>query len=116
MKKVMFALLLSTSFLSVSLAGGGEKVRVLSEETLSRKITFKVFAKPKKMLDVKIYGVQDTLASVSLVDQRGSSSYYEFIKNNKSVYSIDLSGLQPGIYFVKLNTNNEIRMKMIVVE
>jgi hypothetical protein len=116
MKKIIVSLAFLMGTLSISYGGEGEKIRVLSKDSTSNELVFNVNAEKLGQVSVDLSGVQDSLASISLVNLRGSAIYYEFVKDIKTNYNFDLSNVKPGIYYVKLNASNEIRMKMIVVE
>lgn len=116
MKKIIVSIAFLMGTLSISYGGEGEKIKVLSKDSTSNELVFKVKAKESGLLDINLSGVQDSLASISLVNLRGAAVYYEFVKVEITDYSFDLSNLKPGKYYVKLNANNEIRMKLIVVE
>lgn len=116
MKKSIVLISFLVSSLSVSYGGEGDKIKVLAKDTTSEKLVFSVSSENVTSVDISLSGIEDSLASISLVNQRGSAIYYEFINMNKMNYSFDLSNVKPGMYYVKLNANNEIRMKLIIVE
>lgn len=116
MKKIIVSIAFLMGTLSISYGGEGEKIRVLSKDSTSNELVFNVNSEKLSKVNINLSGVQDELASISLVNQRGAAVYYEFIQKDKVEYSFDLSNVKPGKYYVKLNTNNEIRMRLIVVE
>ena len=116
MKKIIVSIAFLMGTLSISYGGEGDKIKVLSKDTTGNELVFDVESTNVNQVDINLSGVHDDLASISLVNQRGSAIYYEFVQDNKTNYSFDLSKVKPGMYYVKLNANNEIRMKMIVVE
>jgi hypothetical protein len=116
MKKIIVSIAFLMGTLTISYGGEGDKVKVLSKDTTSNELVFDVESKNVNQVSINLSGVHDDLASISLVNQRGGAIYYEFIQDDKTDYCFDLSNVKPGKYYVKLNANNEIRMKMIVVE
>lgn len=116
MKKIIVSIAFLMGTLSISYGGEGEKIRVLSKDSTSNELVFNVNAENFSQVNINLSGVQDSLASISLVNQRGAAIFYEFVKDGKTDYSFDLSNVKPGMYYVKLNANNEIRMRLIVVE
>lgn len=116
MKKIIVSIAFLMGTLSISYGGEGEKIRVLSKDSTSNELVFNINSQKLSQVHINLSGVQDSLASISLVNQRGAAIYYEFVKDGKTDYNFDLSDVKPGVYYVKLNANNEIRMKMIVVE
>lgn len=116
MKKSIVLIAFLISSLTVSYGGEGDKIKVLAKDSTSKELVFNVSSENVSSVDINLSGVEDSLGSISLVNQRGSAVFYEFVKMNKTNYSFDLSGVKPGMYYVKLNANNEIRMKMIIVE
>lgn len=116
MKKIIVSVAFLMGTLTISYGGEGDKIKVLSKDTTSNELVFDVESKNVNQVNINLSGVHDELASISLVNQRGGAIYYEFIQDSKTDYSFDLSNVKPGMYYVKLNANNEIRMKMIVVE
>jgi len=115
MKKIIVSIAFLMGTLAISYGGEGEKIRVLSKDSTSNELVFNVKSEKLSKVNIKLSGIQDSLASISLVNQRGAAIYYEFVKEGKTDYSFDLSDVKPGMYYVKLNTNNEIRMRLIVV-
>jgi len=74
-----------------------------------------------KMIDaenilVHVSGIEDEFGTLSLINSKGESIFFEFINNNQDNYYLNLANLTKGTYYVKLNANNEIRMKTLVVE
>lgn len=116
MKKIIVSVAFLMGTLTTSYGGEGDKIKVLSKDTTNNELVFDVESKNVNQVNINLSGVHDDLASISLVNQRGGAIYYEFIQDDKTDYSFDLSNVKPGMYYVKLNANNEIRMKMIVVE
>lgn len=116
MKKIIVSIAFLMGTLTISYGGEGDKIKVLSKDTTSNELVFDVESEKVNQVKISLSGVHDDLASISLVNQRGGAIYYEFIQDDKTDYSFDLSDVKPGMYYVKLNANNEIRMKMIVVE
>jgi hypothetical protein len=116
MKKIIVSIALLMGTLTNAYGGEGNKIKVLSKDSTGNELVFTVNAEKLSQVNINLHGVHDSLASISLVNKRGGAIYYEFIQDEKTDYSFDLTDVEPGIYYVKLNANNEIRMKMIVVE
>lgn len=116
MKKMIVSIAFLMGTLTISYGGEGDKIRVLSKDSTSNELVFKVNTEKLSLVNIHLNGVQDSLASISLVNQRGAAVYYEFVQEGKTDYSFDLTNVKPGKYYVKLNANNEIRMRLIVVE
>lgn len=115
MKKIMFGLSIFLFTPIFPFAGEGNKITVLStEETDS--VQFQLNVIDNSNLHVSLAGVYEDLASISVVDMRGKTLFYKFVDHNRMELDIDLSGYEKGAYYVKLNLNSEIRMKIIRVE
>lgn len=116
MKKVILAVAVLMSSLTVSFGGEGDKVKVVSNDTTSSKVIFDVHSNEANDLLIDLAGISSEMASVSLIDQKGESLFYNFVNSSEEHIEIDLTGVKPGIYYVKLNMDSEIRMKLVVVD
>ncbi len=114
MKKMILTVGLLTATLTPLFGGEGKKTVIIEAES-SEKVEFTVAQQTDSTLDVHVSGVHDEMASISLVNTRGTALYYEFITQPNSDFSILLNEVPKGTYFVKLHTNGEIRMKTILV-
>lgn len=112
--------MLSIAILMVGLqpgkAGEGDKVKVVSNDTTSSQVLFNVSALDANRLLVEVMGVSVDLASVSLMDRKGETKFFTFLSSSSENIEISLDDVEPGIYYVKLNMDSEIRMKLVVVE
>jgi hypothetical protein len=115
MKKVMFGLSIFLLTPIFPFAGEGNKITVLSSEEVDS-VRFQLNVMENSNLHVSLAGVYEELASISVVDMRGKTLFYKFVDNSNMELDIDLSGFEKGTYYVKLNLNSEIRMKVIRVE
>jgi hypothetical protein len=115
MKKMMLTVAMMILSLSMSFSGEGEKVRVISTSTSSVIVVFDVSSNGKDKLFVDLKGISGELPSVSLIGQNGQTFLYKFIEHTSDHLEFDLTAIEPGAYYVKLNMESEIRMKMIVI-
>lgn len=104
------------SVFSISFGGEGDKIRVISPDTVKAEIGFEIRAEEDQTLHINLTGITDEFASISLVDQRGSALIYQFVKEQNASFDFQLRNINPGIYYVKLNLGSEIRLKMVVIE
>lgn len=102
--------------LQPAIAGEGDKVKVVSNDTTSSQVLFNVSALDASRLLVEVMGVSVDLASVSLMDRKGETKFFTFLASSSENIEISLDDVEPGIYYVKLNMDSEIRMKLVVVE
>lgn len=65
----------------------------------------------KNRIIIRLRGDFDPYSSVSITNNRGSEYKFTFVENGSSEIVFNVNDLQPGSYFVVLNTNQEIRMK-----
>lgn len=98
------------------LAGEGDKVKVVANDTTSSNVLFNVRASEKDQLTVDVTGISVDLASVSLIDRKGETQFFTFLSSSEEHVTINLSNIEPGMYYVKLNMDSEIRMKLVVIE
>ncbi|HZH87210.1 MAG TPA: T9SS type A sorting domain-containing protein [Brumimicrobium sp.] len=119
MKKLMIIAAMFMTNVAFTNANIGEPVKTISHDSSSTKIKFEVERINSNQINVWVEGVEGLegdFTSVSLIDQRGKSMFYQFIQTNDDHFSIDLTELSEGKYYVKLNMGNEIRMKVILIE
>gem|GEM_PF-1678969 len=116
MKKMFLIGALMMSSLSISFGGEGDKIKVVSSDTTSSKVIFDVHSNGNNVVAVDLSGVTSEMASISLIDQKGESIYYHFVDGENEHVEIDLQNVKPGLYYVKLNLDSEIRMKLVVVD
>ena len=64
------------------------------------------------MLTIKTRQI-NTSAQLTVVDLRGQIVYNDFVGNTTE--TIDLSGLQTGVYFVQINTGEQIVTKKVTI-
>ena len=69
-----------------------------------------------KLLLVEISGNVDSLASVSITNQRGSSILFSVVELADQEIVFDLSKFEKGIYNVMYITKQEIRIKKVEVK
>ena len=67
-------------------------------------------------LSVKVSGVNDPFASLSITNQRGATIQFALIEKQNEEFNFDLSNLKKGNYNVMLITNQEIRIKRIQIK
>jgi len=116
MKKLMFSVALLMSSLTISYGGEGDKIRLVQNDTSNATVVFDIRQIDQQKLAAFIEGVEGDMASVSLMNCKGETLRFTFVEQSKKKYEIDLSGLATGRYYVKLNMDSEIRMKLVVVE
>jgi hypothetical protein len=116
MKKIMLTVAIVASSLSISFGGEGDKVKVVSNDTTSSKVVFDVTSDNSNILYVDLKGVLSELSSISLIDRNGETLYYNFVQSPIEHLEIDLTSIKPGMYYVKLNMDSEIRMKLVVID
>lgn len=113
---MIFTVAILCSSLSISYGGEGDKVKVVSNDTISSQVIFDVHLNSSNAIGVDLSGISSEMASLSLIDQNGVTLFYNFIESSEDHFEIDLSEVKPGIYYVKLNLDSEIRMKLVVVD
>lgn len=116
---VATALFAATTF---SLAGDKEKkeqkkdsTELETDESKSTETLFEMYVKDD-MVYVITDGSFDEYASVSLATNRVSDIYFEFVNSGRNEFSFDTSNLNPGSYYVILNTEKEIRLKRFQID
>lgn len=116
MKKLTIIAALLIGNIAMSYSGVGEPVRNITVDSSKSEIQFDIESNHSNKLNVLVKGSVENFTSIALIDQRGKSIYYAYVKTNNETFEIDLSGLLPGKYYVKLNTDSEIRMKTLIIE
>ena len=111
----MLAVLCVLALSTFTYSGEGDK-KILVVAESNEDVIFEVSSKFDKNLFIHVEGVQDEFASLSLIDRRGKSIIYKFLQKGTYDYELDLSSLEKGIYYVKLNFEGEIRMKTLVID
>ncbi len=119
MKKLSISLALLAISGQVLLArpvneNNGDKIKKDSAEVV-RETSFKT-SLTDKMLSVEISGNLDSLASVSVTNQRGSSLLFSVVQLADQEILFDLSQLERGTYNVMYITNQEIRIRRVEVK
>jgi hypothetical protein len=62
-------------------------------------------------LKISVFGDFEELSTLSITNTRGSEILFSFIQKEQSEIEFSVDKLEPGSYFVILNTGDEIRMK-----
>lgn len=121
MKKVSLSLALilvsSTISFAMNQDSKNEDKKKKTKIEISTDSKFTTSYSPEKcILSVQISGNKDSLAVVSITNQRGSSILFSAIEHAKQKVEFDLSSLAKGIYNVTFITNQEIRIKKVEVK
>lgn len=121
MKKISLslAILLSSSnliFANSEIKNSDEKKEKDSTEVVRESTFVANYQEQEKKLKIEINGNIDSLASVSVTNQRGSSILFSIIDQKSQDLVFDLSNFEKGIYNVMYITNSEIRIKKVIVK
>ncbi len=116
MKKLTIIAAILIGNIAMSYSNVGEPVKNIIVDSSKSEIQFDIESNQSNVLSVFVKGVEESFTSIALIDQRGKSIYYAYVETNNEVFEINLTDLAPGKYYVKLNTDSEIRMKTIIVE
>jgi|SRR5690554_6152879 len=116
MKKLTIIAAMLIGNIAMSYSGVGEPMKTITVDSSKSEIQFDIESNQSNILKVFVKGVQEDFTSIALIDLRGKSIYYSYVKTSNEIFQIDLSNLTPGKYYVKLNTDSEIRMKTLIVE
>ncbi|MGM0479970.1 MAG: hypothetical protein ACQERC_12185 [Bacteroidota bacterium] len=116
MKKLMFSAALLMSSLTISYGGEGDKIRLVKNDTSNATVVFNIRQIDQQKLSAFVDGVTSDMASISLMNCKGETLRFAFVDQERKQYELDLSDLETGRYYVKLNMDSEIRMKLVVVE
>jgi YbbR domain-containing protein len=115
MKKMMLTFIYALMISTYSISGEGNKTIVIYADS-SEDVVFTISSEFENQLHVFIKGQFDESASLSVITARGKSVFYEFVDGYTREFDIDLSNLENGVYYVKLEFNGEIRLKTIVIK
>jgi hypothetical protein len=115
MKKTMLTLIYALMISTFALSGEGHRTIVIYADS-SEDVVFTISSEYDDQLHVFVKGNFDETASLSIVNNRGKSLYYDFIEDYSREFDIDLSNFDKGVYYVKLEFNGEIRLKTIVIK
>ncbi len=74
------------------------------------------FSADSQKLTVKVTGIIDPYASISVTNQRGATIQCAFIQEKMNEFDFDLSKLEKGNYNVMLINDQEIRIKRIQID
>lgn len=121
MKKVVTFVLIATLSIGSSFASTGlgdkKEAKKDSAEIVKTESVFQTsFDQVNKQVEVVFSGIQDPTAIVSLTNQRGTSIQSTVVKNESDILTFDATQLKAGIYNVMLITDQEIRIKRVVIE
>lgn len=116
MKKLTIIAALLMGNIAMSYSGVGEPIKDVTVDSSKSEIQFDINTSQPNVLNVYVQGIEEDFTSIALIDQRGKSIYYAYVKSNSEKFEINLSELSPGKYYVKLNMDSEIRMKTLIVE
>jgi hypothetical protein len=116
MKKLTIIAAMLIGNIAMSFSGVGDPVKTITVDSSKSEIKFEIEASQPNLLSVLVQGVEESFTSIALIDQRGKSFYYAYVNSNNEIFEISLTDLTPGKYYVKLNTDSEIRMKTLIVE
>jgi hypothetical protein len=119
MKKLSISLALLAASSQVlfahSIGNNSEDRKKKDSVEVVRETSFKTSISDK-LLSVEISGNTDSLASVSVTNQRGSSLLFSVVELADQEILFDLSQLEKGMYNVMYITNQEIRIKRVEVK
>lgn len=116
MRKLTIIAAMLIGNIAMSYSGVGEPIKNISMDSSKNNVRFEMETVNTNVLNVFVQGVEESFTSIALIDHRGKSIYYAYVKTNTEMFEIDLAGLSPGKYYVKLNMDSEIRMKTLIVE
>lgn len=117
MKKVaVFAALFFAVNGSLS-AGNGKDLKKDYTISADRYTVDLVVDQEKGVLHVLINGVVNHEMVISLINVRGQEAFHDNLRNLSDEYSatIDLRNLGKGLYFFKVDSGDEIRLKKITL-
>jgi len=113
---MIIAAMLMTNFAFSNQEVGESKGTSSDDSVTYASVQFNIERADVEFLDVWVEGVEGDFNSISLIDQRGKSIFYQFVQTHDNHFKIDLTNLSNGKYYVKLNMGSEIRMKAILIE
>lgn len=117
MKKTILTIALVITGLSYANNNPSDEKK--SKDSISTNVesNFKLnYSNSDKLLKVEISGNNDSTASVSITNQRGSSILFSLVDTNNKEVEFDLTKLEKGSYNVMYITNQEIRIKRLEVK
>src|SRR5690554_3821966 len=94
----------------------GEPQKVVTHDSVNNSVQFEVEKINSNFLNLWVERAEANFVSISFIDQREKSIFYQFVQSQKHHFSIDLANLSEGKYYVKLNMGSEIRMKVVMVQ
>lgn len=104
-------LLFSFTFDSNENGTNGNPINVADSASVDE-TRFKVnYDETKGLLTVSVIGQLEEYSSVSVTNNRGSEFHFSFVESGASSIEFNVKDLNPGSYYVVLNTGEEIRMK-----
>jgi hypothetical protein len=122
MKKVIYTIAMLFATTGISLASTNpiedeKKDSSRVNDEIKEETTFKTqFSAESQKLTVKVSGITDPYASISVTNQRGATIQCAFIQEKTNEFDFDLSKLEKGNYNVMLITDQEIRIKRIQID
>lgn len=122
MKKVIYTIAMLFVTTGISLANTNpiddeKKDSSKVNEVKTEESTFTTqFSAESQKLTVKVSGISDPYASISVTNQRGATIQCTFIQEKTNEFDFDLSKLEKGNYNVMLITDQEIRIKRIHID
>ena len=112
----LFFMGINTMIASPEVGKSGEEKKKDSTEVV-KESTFKTsYASDQNKLTVEILGNTDSLATVSITNNRGGSILFSIVDQQDQAIEFDLSLLEKGMYNVMYITNKEIRIKKLVIQ
>lgn len=119
-KAVVMSVIVSFTVGSLFASSGGENRGELKKDSVESVREESVFQPSfdgvSDRIDVMYAGIQDSTAIISLTNSRGTSIQSSVVTGEANVVSFHVADLPAGIYNVMLVTDQEIRIKRIVVD
>jgi plastocyanin len=115
MKKLMIIAAVLMGNIAFSYSEAGEPINKVTIDSSENEIHFNIESTNSNLLNVWVKGVEEDFTSIALIDQRGKTLYYQYVKTDNDTFEINLEDLAPGKYYVKLNMDSEIRMKTVII-
>ncbi|PKR80570.1 hypothetical protein CW751_09355 [Brumimicrobium salinarum] len=115
---MMKKMILVAAFISALNASSQDNVRNIElqqQEYHFNTVSFEVHQLENNLIEVNVWGVENDLSSIAIINQRGKTLIYKYVDSENKKYEFELDNLKPGKYFVKLHMDNEIRMKSIFI-
>jgi hypothetical protein len=130
-KNILFASIALILSVSTQAGGGGQEtkkgdatVSTARNETLAwvpnkeNRYTFKVVeGNESRTLTVSIHGIIRNESILSIINLKGEEQFRKVLKPIGSNFTMDISVLElsHGVYFLKVDSQDEIRMKPLVI-